>query len=373
MHRVVCCYPDYDALVGAAAERAQRYLVMSFPRPRCAVRAWFGAANVVARLLRWEYRTWVHPAGGARRRCGAPRPRPDARDERPHLAGGRARAQVTGCYLARLARARRYDRSMAVSAQPKLDAQRVRADFPIFEHPIHGKPLAYLDSAASSQKPRQVLDAMTTFYETSYANIHRGVYDLAERSTEAYEAARETVRAFVNAGSAREIVFTRNVTAAINTSPTAGGSTTSGQATSCSPPSSSTTRTSSRGSTSPGGPARSSPSSRSTPRASSQLDDARRARWSAGSPRCSPAPQSTTRWARSCRCRGSSSGRTPTARSWSWTPPRRPRTRRSTSRRSAPTSSASRPTSSAGRPGSALSGAGPSCSRPCRRSSSAAT
>ena len=106
---------------------------------------------------------------------------------------------------------------MAVSAQPKLDAQRVRADFPIFEHPIHGKPLAYLDSAASSQKPRQVLDAMTTFYETSYANIHRGVYDLAERSTEAYEAARETVRAFVNAGSAREIVFTRNVTAAINT------------------------------------------------------------------------------------------------------------------------------------------------------------
>ena len=105
---------------------------------------------------------------------------------------------------------------MAVTAQPRLDAQRLRADFPIFEHPVHGKPLAYLDSAASSQKPRQVLDAMTTFYETSYANIHRGVYDLAERSTEAYEAARETVCAFVNAESAREIVFTRNVTAALN-------------------------------------------------------------------------------------------------------------------------------------------------------------
>jgi cysteine desulfurase / selenocysteine lyase len=105
---------------------------------------------------------------------------------------------------------------MAVTAQPRLDAERVRADFPIFEHPIHGKPLAYLDSAASSQKPRQVLDAMTTFYETSYANIHRGVYELAERSTEAYEAARETVRAFVNAPSAREIVFTRNVTEAMN-------------------------------------------------------------------------------------------------------------------------------------------------------------
>src|SRR5512134_1933374 len=105
---------------------------------------------------------------------------------------------------------------MAVTAQPRLDAERVRADFPIFEHPIHGKPLAYLDSAASSQKPRQALDAMTTFYETSYANIHRGVYDLAERSTEAYEAARETVRAFVNAPAAREVVFTRNVTAAMN-------------------------------------------------------------------------------------------------------------------------------------------------------------
>lgn len=61
MHRVVCCYPDYDALVGAASERAQRFLVMSFPRPRRAVRTLFGALNVVARLLRWEYRTWVHP------------------------------------------------------------------------------------------------------------------------------------------------------------------------------------------------------------------------------------------------------------------------------------------------------------------------
>ncbi|HXV32404.1 MAG TPA: class I SAM-dependent methyltransferase [Gaiellaceae bacterium] len=61
MHRVVCCYPDYDALVGAAAERARRYLVMSFPRPRWAVRTGLGALNLVARLLRWEYRTWVHP------------------------------------------------------------------------------------------------------------------------------------------------------------------------------------------------------------------------------------------------------------------------------------------------------------------------
>jgi len=107
--------------------------------------------------------------------------------------------------------------SMAVTTAPKLDARSVRADFPIFEHPVHGKPLAYLDSAASAQKPRQVLEAMRDFYETSYANIHRGVYDLAERSTDAYEGAREKVRAFVNAPSAREIVFTRNVTAALNT------------------------------------------------------------------------------------------------------------------------------------------------------------
>ncbi len=106
---------------------------------------------------------------------------------------------------------------VAVTAQPGLDARRLRADFPIFERPVHGKPLAYLDSAASSQKPRQMLDAMREFYETSYANIHRGVYDLAERATDAYESARETARAFVNAESAREVVFTRNVTAAINT------------------------------------------------------------------------------------------------------------------------------------------------------------
>jgi len=60
MHRVVCCYPDYDALVGAASERAKRYLVLSFPRPRGLIRAWFSVVNIGARLLRWEYRTWVH-------------------------------------------------------------------------------------------------------------------------------------------------------------------------------------------------------------------------------------------------------------------------------------------------------------------------
>jgi cysteine desulfurase/selenocysteine lyase len=105
---------------------------------------------------------------------------------------------------------------VAVSTSPKLDARKLREDFPIFEQLIHDQPLAYLDTAASAQKPRAVLDAMTRFYETSYANIHRGVYDLGERATEAYEGAREKVRAFVNAGSTREVVFTHNVTAALN-------------------------------------------------------------------------------------------------------------------------------------------------------------
>jgi cysteine desulfurase/selenocysteine lyase len=105
---------------------------------------------------------------------------------------------------------------MAVQAQPKLDARKLRADFPIFEQMFHGRPLAYLDSAASAQKPRQVLEAMNHFYETSYANVHRGVYELAERATAALEGARERTRAFVNAPDAREIIFLRNATEAIN-------------------------------------------------------------------------------------------------------------------------------------------------------------
>jgi cysteine desulfurase/selenocysteine lyase len=105
---------------------------------------------------------------------------------------------------------------VAVTAQPKIDATRLRADFPIFERPMHGKPLAYLDSASSAQKPRQVLDAMRAFYETSYANVHRGVYELAARADADYEAVREKVRAFVNAPSTREIVFTRHATEGLN-------------------------------------------------------------------------------------------------------------------------------------------------------------
>jgi len=103
----------------------------------------------------------------------------------------------------------------AAIAEGRLDAHRLRADFPIFEQRFHGKPLAYLDSAVSAQKPRQVLDAQREFYETSYTNVHRGVYLLAERATERFEGAREKVRAFINA-STREIVFTRSATEALN-------------------------------------------------------------------------------------------------------------------------------------------------------------
>jgi cysteine desulfurase/selenocysteine lyase len=92
----------------------------------------------------------------------------------------------------------------------------VRADFAFLEELRDGKPLAYLDSASSTQKPRQVLDRMRSFYEHEYANVHRGVYSLGERATTAYEAARQTVASFVNAPAAREVVFTRSATEAIN-------------------------------------------------------------------------------------------------------------------------------------------------------------
>ncbi len=97
-----------------------------------------------------------------------------------------------------------------------LDTHRLRADFPVFEELFGGKPVAYLDSASSSQKPRQVLDRMRAFYEHEYANVHRGVYRLAERATEGFEGARRTTAAFLNAPSEKEVVFTRSATEALN-------------------------------------------------------------------------------------------------------------------------------------------------------------
>jgi cysteine desulfurase/selenocysteine lyase len=105
---------------------------------------------------------------------------------------------------------------VALRTSPKLDASKLRDDFPIFEQQIHSKPLAYLDSAATAQKPRQVLDPLRTFYETSYANVHRGVYELSERATAGYEGARQKLAVFVNAPSEREVIFTRNATEGLN-------------------------------------------------------------------------------------------------------------------------------------------------------------
>ena len=101
-------------------------------------------------------------------------------------------------------------------ARPNFDVERVREDFPILSRLVHGKRLAFLDSGASAQKPRQVIESMRAAYEETYANVHRGVYFLSQRSTDLFEGAREKVGRFLNAPSHENIVFTRNTTEAIN-------------------------------------------------------------------------------------------------------------------------------------------------------------
>ena len=96
------------------------------------------------------------------------------------------------------------------------DVNRIRADFPILSQEVHSKRLTFLDNGASAQKPRQVIDAMRSVYETEYANVHRGAYQLSERATERYEGARDIVQRFLNAKSRQEIVFAKNVTEVIN-------------------------------------------------------------------------------------------------------------------------------------------------------------
>ena len=97
-----------------------------------------------------------------------------------------------------------------------LDVERIKKDFAILDRQVHGKRLVYLDSASSSQKPAAVLEAMDTYYETTHANIHRGVYSIAEEATALYEEARAKVQRFLKAPSSRSVVFTKNVTEAIN-------------------------------------------------------------------------------------------------------------------------------------------------------------
>jgi cysteine desulfurase / selenocysteine lyase len=105
---------------------------------------------------------------------------------------------------------------MTTAALSVFDVARIRQDFPILSQQVHGNPLVYLDNAASSQKPRQVIDAITSFYLSDNSNIHRGVHELSQRATRDYEQARVKVQHFLNAGHAHEIIFTRGTTEGIN-------------------------------------------------------------------------------------------------------------------------------------------------------------
>src|SRR5262245_7737775 len=107
-------------------------------------------------------------------------------------------------------------RSQGKLPQTAFDVERIRADFPILKQKVHGKPLVYLDNAASTQKPQAVIDALSRYYLLDNANVHRGVHLLSERATRAYEGARAKVQQFINAAEAREIIFVRGTTEGIN-------------------------------------------------------------------------------------------------------------------------------------------------------------
>jgi len=104
----------------------------------------------------------------------------------------------------------------AALSPPPLDVEAIRSEFPVLARKVHGKPLCYLDNAASSQRPQRVIDAVSGYYETTHANVHRGVHALSQAATDLFEGAREKVRRFVNARSTREVVFVRGTTEAIN-------------------------------------------------------------------------------------------------------------------------------------------------------------
>ena len=97
-----------------------------------------------------------------------------------------------------------------------FDVESIRQDFPILRRTVNGKPLVYLDNAATSQKPRRVIDALVDYYERFNANVHRGVHQLSQEATDAYEAVRGQTARFINASAEEEIVFVRNTTEAIN-------------------------------------------------------------------------------------------------------------------------------------------------------------
>ena len=105
---------------------------------------------------------------------------------------------------------------MTTTARPALDVARLRADFPILATTVRGRPLVYLDNAATSQKPRSVIETIRRYYTSQNANVHRGVYTLSEQATAAYEAVREQARAFLNARTVQEIIFVRGTTEGVN-------------------------------------------------------------------------------------------------------------------------------------------------------------
>src|SRR5205085_1888382 len=151
-----------------------------------------------------------HPSQGGR---GAANPGLHRRRCRRHRA--RRPARSADGSSGPLARGAGLTMQPAVS-NGSYDVDRIRADFPILAMQVYGKPLVYLDNAASAQKPKAVLERLTQAYTAEYANVHRGLHFLANAATEAYEDAREKVRAFLNAARKEEIIFTRNATEAIN-------------------------------------------------------------------------------------------------------------------------------------------------------------
>src|SRR5262245_22152993 len=108
------------------------------------------------------------------------------------------------------------ERMMGNAGGQPLDVEKIRRDFPILAREVYGKPLVYLDNAASAQKPKLVLDALNRAYSEEYANVHRGLHFLSNAATDAYERARKTVQRFINAPSDQDIIFTKNATEAIN-------------------------------------------------------------------------------------------------------------------------------------------------------------
>jgi cysteine desulfurase/selenocysteine lyase len=103
-----------------------------------------------------------------------------------------------------------------LKSPPRIDIDQIRLDFPILATEVGGKPLVYLDNAATSQKPRPVIDGQTAYWETSNANVHRGVHHLSQRATHAFDAARDAVRVLLNAASSAEVIFTKGCTEGIN-------------------------------------------------------------------------------------------------------------------------------------------------------------